>query len=92
MFRIRNHFRRAFVDYLPGSLFACCFGVLYVLGSVNWDAVDPRHPGKRFVTEVWVDLKAYAPWALKNGAGAAGENQRVLNEASQREKQDDKQV
>jgi uncharacterized protein involved in exopolysaccharide biosynthesis len=82
---------RSLIIFL-GALFACCFGVLYVLGSANWDAVDPRHPGKRFVTEVWVDLKAYAPWALKNGAGAAGENQRVLNEASQRGKQDDKQV
>jgi capsule polysaccharide export protein KpsE/RkpR len=68
-----------------GTLLSSCFGVLFVLGSASWDAMDPEDPGKRFAKEVWVDLKAYAVWTSKNGAGTAIENERVWNEMSQQD-------
>jgi capsule polysaccharide export protein KpsE/RkpR len=51
-----------------GTLLATCFGVLFVLGSASWNAVDTHDPGKQFAGEVWVDLKSYAPWATTNGS------------------------
>jgi len=75
-----------------GTLLGSCFGVLFVLGSANWNAVDPEDPGKRFAKEVWLDLKAYTPWASRNGAGTAKENERVWNEMSQQEEPGGKQV
>jgi uncharacterized protein involved in exopolysaccharide biosynthesis len=66
-----------------GTFLSSCFGVLFVLGSASWNAIDPEDPGKRFAKEVWVELKAYAVWTSKNGAGTAKENERVWNEAGQ---------
>lgn len=65
-----------------GTLFACCFAALYVLGSASWDAIGPEDPGKRFAKEVWVDLKTHAPWTSKNGAATAREGDRILNDVS----------
>ncbi len=51
-----------------GTFLATCFGVLFVLGSASWNAVDAHDPGKQFAGEVWVDLKSYVPWATTNGS------------------------
>jgi capsule polysaccharide export protein KpsE/RkpR len=51
-----------------GTFLATCFGILFVLGSASWNAVDSQDPGKQFAGEVWVDLKSYAPWATTNGS------------------------
>jgi uncharacterized protein involved in exopolysaccharide biosynthesis len=51
-----------------GTFLAISFGVLFVLGSANWNAIDSEDPGKRFAGEVWGDLKSYAPWATTNGS------------------------
>jgi uncharacterized protein involved in exopolysaccharide biosynthesis len=75
-----------------GTLLGSCFGVLFVLGSASWNAVDPEDPGKRFAKEVWVDLKAYAFWTSKNGAGTAKENERVWNEMGQPDERGGEQV
>lgn len=75
-----------------GTFFACCFGVLYVLGSASWNAIDPQDPGKRFTKEVWMDLKAYAPLALGNGAGTAKEIERTLGEESKQHDLGDEQT
>jgi uncharacterized protein involved in exopolysaccharide biosynthesis len=75
-----------------GTLLGSCFGVLFVLGSASWNAVDPEDPGKRFAKEVWLDLRAYTPWASTNGAGTAKENERVWNEMSQQDEPGGKQV
>jgi capsule polysaccharide export protein KpsE/RkpR len=72
---------RVLVMFL-GTFLACCFGVLYVLGSASWNAIDPQDPGKRIAKAVWLDLKAYAPWTSRNGAGTLQANERVLNEVS----------
>jgi capsule polysaccharide export protein KpsE/RkpR len=75
-----------------GTLLGSCFGVLLVLGSASWNAVDPEDPGKRFAKEVWLDLKAYALRASRNGAGTAKENERVWNEMSQQDERGGEQV
>jgi uncharacterized protein involved in exopolysaccharide biosynthesis len=75
-----------------GTLLGSCFGVLFVLGSESWNAIDPQDPGKRFAKEVWVDLKAYAFWTSKNGAGTAKENERVWNRVSQQDERGGEQV
>ena len=75
-----------------GTLLGSCFGVLFVLGSASWNAVDPEDPRKRFAKEVWLDLKAYTPWASRNGAGTAKQNERVWNEMSEQDEPGGKQV
>ena len=65
---------------LLGTFLGSCLGVLFVLGSSSWNAIDPEEPGKQFATKVWVDLKAFAPRITKNGAGTVDEDYRVLNE------------
>ncbi|MBZ5540981.1 MAG: lipopolysaccharide biosynthesis protein [Acidobacteriia bacterium] len=62
---------------LLGTFLACSFGMLFVLGSASWKAIDPQDPGKRFATEVWVDLKAHAPWNTTNGSGPGGVKVRI---------------
>jgi len=52
-----------------GTLLSTCFGVLFVFGSGKWKTIDPQAPGKQFATQVWVDLRALAPWGGTNGAG-----------------------
>jgi uncharacterized protein involved in exopolysaccharide biosynthesis len=65
-----------------GTFLASCFGVLFVLGSASLKAIDPQDPGKQFAREVWVELKAHAPWFTKNGAGAAAAKHRIWDEAN----------
>lgn len=64
--------KKSFPPRLPiiflGTFLATCFGVLVVVGSAGWNAVDSRDPGKQFAGEVWVDLKSYVPWATANGS------------------------
>ena len=70
---------RLLIVFLGTFLGSGC-GVLFVLGSSSWNAIDPQDPGKQFATKVWVDLKGYAPWVMRNGAGKVDENYRVLKE------------
>jgi hypothetical protein len=53
-----------------GTFLAFSFGVLFVLGSASWNAIDSQDPGKRFAAEVWVDLKAQMAWIKANGSAA----------------------
>ncbi len=62
-----------------GMFLATCFGVLFVLGSASWNAVDSQDPGKRFAGEVWVDLKSYAPWVTRNGSAPHDVKHRFWN-------------
>src|SRR5258707_1363516 len=62
---------------LLGTCLATCFGVLFVLGSQRWRTIDAQDPGKQFATEVWVDLKAHAPWSGTNGAGPGAPKRRI---------------
>jgi capsule polysaccharide export protein KpsE/RkpR len=73
-----------------GTFLACCCGVLYVLGSASWNAIDAQDPGKRFAQEIWVEMKAYKPWATKNGAGTTNENEKALNEERAQDEQSEK--
>jgi uncharacterized protein involved in exopolysaccharide biosynthesis len=54
---------------LLGLFLGSCMGVLFVLGSASWKALDPQDPGKQFAASVWLDLKACTPWVSRNGAG-----------------------
>jgi len=53
-----------------GTFLAFSFGMLFVLGSASWEAIDVQDPGKKFASEVWIDLKAHAPWGAANGHGS----------------------
>src|SRR5216684_2569927 len=55
-----------------GTFLAFSFGVLFVLGSASWEAIDSQDPGKKFASEVWIDLKAQVPWGAANGHGSDG--------------------
>ena len=55
-----------------GTLLAFFFGVLFVLGSASWEAIDSQDPGKKFASEIWIDLKAHVPWGTANGHGSDG--------------------
>jgi uncharacterized protein involved in exopolysaccharide biosynthesis len=76
---------------LLGTCLACCAGVLFVLGSASWNAIDPLDPGKRFAGEVWMEMRAYKPWISKNGKGTAIENERILDVTGISSKHDDEQ-
>jgi hypothetical protein len=58
-----------------GTFLAFSFGVLFVLGSASWEAIDSQDPGKKFASEVWIDLKAHVPWGTANGHGSDGPKQ-----------------
>lgn len=60
-----------------GTLLATCFGVLFVLGSASWNAIDSQDPGKRFAGEVWVDLKSHVPSVTTNGSGLGAPMRRI---------------
>jgi uncharacterized protein involved in exopolysaccharide biosynthesis len=59
-----------------GTFLAISFGVLFVLGSASWEAIDAQDPGKKFASEVWIDLRAHVPWGAANGHGSDGPKQR----------------
>jgi len=59
-----------------GTFLAFSFGMLFVLGSASWEAIDVQDPGKKFASEVWIDLKAHAPWGAANGHGSDGPKHR----------------
>jgi len=55
-----------------GTFLAFSFGVLFVLGSASWEAIDSQDPGKKFASEIWIDLKAHVPWGTANGHSSDG--------------------
>ncbi len=59
-----------------GTFLAFSFGVLFVLGSASWEAIDSQDPGKKFASEIWIDLKAHVPWGAVNGHGSDGPKHR----------------
>ena len=59
---------RLFIVFLGTSL-AMCLGVVFVLSSAKWSAIDPQNPGKRFATEIWVDVKEHGLLGATNGTG-----------------------
>jgi uncharacterized protein involved in exopolysaccharide biosynthesis len=65
---------------LLGTFLASCGGVLFVLGTASWKAIDPQAPAKRFAAVVWVELKAHARWVTKNGAGAEDAKHGIFGE------------
>jgi uncharacterized protein involved in exopolysaccharide biosynthesis len=75
---------------LMGTALGCCAGVMFVLGSASWNAIDVRDPRKRFVVQIWVDTRAYKPWHSKNGSRAISETERVLTQATDQPEQKDK--
>ena len=81
---------------LLGTALGCCVGVMFVLGSASWEAIDVHDPRKRFVVQIWVDTRAYKPWSSKNGSGmkngsrTISESERVLNQANDQPEPEDK--
>jgi len=67
---------RLLITFL-GTFLGSCLGVLFVLGSSSWNAIDPQDPGKQFATEIWVDLKAHSPWSTTNGSGPGSVKVRI---------------
>jgi uncharacterized protein involved in exopolysaccharide biosynthesis len=67
-----------------GMFLASCFGVLYVLGSTSWDAIDPQDAGKQFALEVWDEVRTNARSVMhrftKNGAGGEGAKHALVGE------------
>lgn len=59
-----------------GTFLASCFGLLFVLGSASWQAIDREDAKKQFASEVFYDVRAGARSVMqrftKNGAGADG--------------------
>jgi uncharacterized protein involved in exopolysaccharide biosynthesis len=77
------------VFVLLGTMLACCAGIMYVLGSASWDAIDAADPGKRFAMEVWVEVSAYTPWISKNGSSGANHDEKVLDRSDVIRERDD---
>jgi len=59
-----------------GTCLALSCGVVFVLGSARWEAIDSQDPGKKFASEVWIDVKAHVPWGTANGHGSDGPKDR----------------
>lgn len=74
---------RSLIIFL-GTFLAVSFGVVFVLGSASWNAVDSEDPGKRFAGQVWVDLKSYVPWAATNGSAPHDVKPRFWNRFNKR--------
>ncbi len=72
-----------------GTFFAFSLGVLYVVESANWETIDPTDPRRQFATEVWLGVKARAPWIAKNGSGAEDSQHLVLEEPENPARHDD---
>jgi capsule polysaccharide export protein KpsE/RkpR len=81
---------------LLGTVLGCSVGVLIVLGSATWKAIDVRDPRKRFVVQIWLDTRAFKPWSSKNrsgtmnGSGKISETERILNQGNDQPERDDK--
>jgi hypothetical protein len=45
------------VFVLMGTMCACVFGCVWVLGSARWQKVNPADPGKRLVHEIFQTLR-----------------------------------
>jgi uncharacterized protein involved in exopolysaccharide biosynthesis len=60
----KKSFPPRFLIISLGTLLATSFGVLFVLGSASWDAIDADDPGKRFAGKVWGDLKLSLPFRV----------------------------
>jgi uncharacterized protein involved in exopolysaccharide biosynthesis len=76
---------------LLGTFLGSCIGVLFVVGSASWNAIDPQDPGKQFAAKIWVDLKAHAHWVTRNGAGTANDSHGVLHGVGSKSGQGDEQ-
>jgi G-rich domain on putative tyrosine kinase len=74
-----------------GTFLGSCIGVLFVVGSASWSAIDPQDPGKQFAVKIWVDLKSHAHWVTRNGAGTADGSHRVLDGEGSKSGQGDEQ-
>jgi uncharacterized protein involved in exopolysaccharide biosynthesis len=60
---------RLFIGFL-GVIFGVCLGVFFVLGSAVWNSMDPQSAGKKFASEIWVDVKEHGLLgATTNGTG-----------------------
>jgi len=53
-----------------GTFLTTALCVVWVVGSDHWNQADPHDPRKMLAQEVAATLKAHAPWASRNGAGA----------------------
>lgn len=89
--------KRSFPPRIPimflGMFLASCFGVLYVLGSTSWNAIDPQDAGKQFAVEVWDEVRTNARSVMhrftKNGAGGEGAKHAPVGEVSDTTGNDD---
>lgn len=75
---------------LLGILLTFAAGVTWILVREAWEATDPADVRKAFATQVWTDVRASLPWAVRNGRN--GHITHPLDSAPTREvfKQDEK--
>lgn len=74
------------VIMILGTLCGTMTGVVWVLGHVRWQEIDPQDPGKMFAQEVFHTFVAHIPWISRNGAGES------VPDKQANEKEDDQKI
>ena len=69
---------------LVGTLLVFAFAVVWVLGSANWEEVDPKDPRKVFAQEVACAVKAHVSGLGKKATALVRGVQRVWNRLGRR--------
>jgi capsule polysaccharide export protein KpsE/RkpR len=64
----RKSFPPRIAIILLGTILAVVAASVVVIGRSNWQAVDPRHPGKVFVREVLTTARTRWQWGSRNGS------------------------
>ncbi len=67
-----------------GTFLVCAMSVVWVLGSVRWEEVDPQDPLKVLAKEIAGAVKARMPWASRNGYAPDSNEQRIEDGLSSR--------
>jgi hypothetical protein len=52
-----------------GTFLSLLCGVVWVLGSARWAAVNSQDSGKMLAEEVFATMKTRLPWMSQNGSG-----------------------
>jgi len=63
----RKSFPPRLVIMILGTFLVFAVSVVWVLGTVRWEEVDPKDPRKVFAQEIAGAVKARMPWASRNG-------------------------
>jgi capsule polysaccharide export protein KpsE/RkpR len=67
-----------------GTLLACFFAGVWILGNAHWTKIDQQDPGKILALEVFKSVAVHFPSASKNGSSVSTTEEPAWEDASNR--------